>query len=221
MTTLLHLDASARLSRSHSRRLSLRFRDAWLARRPDDRILRRDLAAEPPPPVTEAWIAAAFTRPERRTPEMRRVLAVSDALVEELESADLVFAGVPMYNFGIPAPMKAWIDNVVRVGRTFGFDRSRPGVPYWPLLSGKRLVLLTARGDGGYDGPLAHMNHVEPHLRTVFGYIGITDVTSIAVEYDEFGDERLASSLTQAERAIDELVEAMTVAREQCEVRAA
>ena len=221
MKTLLHLDASARLSRSHSRRLSARFRDAWQARRPGDRILRRDLGLEAPPPVTEAWIAAAFTRPERRTPEMHRALAVSDALVDELETAEVIFAGVPMYNFGIPAPMKAWIDNIVRVGRTFGFDRSRRGVPYWPLLSGKRLVLLTARGDGGYDGPLSHMNHVEPHLRTVFGYIGITEVDTVAVEYDEFGDERLEGSLAEAESAVDALAASITEALTRPEGQAA
>ncbi|MFE0752675.1 FMN-dependent NADH-azoreductase [Inquilinus sp. NPDC058860] len=212
MTTILHIDSSARLGRSHSRRLSARFVEAWLARRPGDRVIRRDVGLEPPPPVTEAWIAAAFTKPERRTPEMRATLAVSDALVDELERADLIVAGVPMYNFGLPAQMKAWVDNIVRVGRTFGFDRSRPGEPYWPMLSGKRLVTLGARGDWGY-GPgerLAGLNHAEPHLHTVFRYMGITDAVSIAAEYDEFADERIRQSLQAAEAEIDRLVARMT-----------
>lgn len=212
MTTILHIDSSARLGRSHSRRLSARFVEAWLARRPGDTVIRRDVGLEPPPTVTEAWIAAAFTRPERRTPEMHAALAVSDALVDELERADLIVAGVPMYNFGLPAQMKAWVDNIVRVGRTFGFDRSRPGAPYWPMLSGKRLVALGARGDWGY-GPgerLAGINHVEPHLQTVFRYIGITDAVSIAAEYDEFADERIQQSLQAAEAEIDQLVARMT-----------
>jgi FMN-dependent NADH-azoreductase len=212
MTTILHIDSSARLGRSHSRRLSARFIEAWLARRPGDRVIRRDVGLEPPPPVTEAWIAAAFTRPERRTPEMHATLAASDALVDELERTDLIVAGVPMYNFGLPAQMKAWVDNIVRVGRTFGFDRSRQGEPYWPMLSGKRLVTLGARGDWGY-GPgerLAGINHVEPHLQTVFRYIGITDAVSIAAEYDEFADERIQQSLRAAEAEIDRLVARMT-----------
>ncbi|MGL4960550.1 MAG: FMN-dependent NADH-azoreductase [Inquilinus sp.] len=212
MTTILHIDSSARLGRSHSRRLSARFVEAWLARRPHDTVIRRDVGLEPPPPVTEAWIAAAFTRPERRTPEMHAALAVSDALVDELERADLIVAGVPMYNFGLPAQMKAWVDNIVRVGRTFGFDRSRQGEPYWPMLSGKRLVTLGARGDWGY-GPgerLAGINHVEPHLHTVFRYIGITDAVSVAAEYDEFADERIQQSLQAAEAEIDRLVARMT-----------
>jgi len=211
MTTILHIDASARLGRSHTRRLSARFVEAWLARRPHDTVIRRDVGLEPPPPVTEDWIAAAFTRPERRTPEMRATLTVSDALVDELERADLIVAGVPMYNFGLPAQMKAWVDNIVRVGRTFGFDRSRQGEPYWPMLSGKRLVTLGARGDWGY-GPgerLAGLNHVEPHLQTVFRYIGITDAVSVAAEYDEFADERIRQSLQAAEAEIDRLVARM------------
>lgn len=212
MTTLLHIDASARVTRSHTRRLSRRFVEGWLARRPGDEVIPRDVGVSPPPAVTEAWIAAAFTRQERRTREMNATLAQSDALVDELERADVIVAGVPMYNFGVPASMKAYIDSIVRVGRTFGFDRARVGEPYWPMLSGKRLVILSARGDHGYNEGqrLAAMNHVEPHLRTAFGYIGVTDVTSIAVEYDEFADGRVERSLREAEEAVDRLVARMT-----------
>lgn len=141
---------------------------------------------------------------------MRDALAESDALLDELLEADVIVAGVPMYNFGVPAGFKAYIDNIVRVGRTFGFDRSRPGLPYWPMLTemNKRLVVLGARGDFGYDPGerLSQVNHVEPHIRTVFGYLGIEDIRSIAVEYDEFGGERLQASLAQAEQHIQALV---------------
>jgi FMN-dependent NADH-azoreductase len=141
---------------------------------------------------------------------MSETLAESDALVDELLSADLIVAGVPMYNFNVPAQFKAYIDNIVRVGRTFGFDRSRPGAPYWPMLAenAKRLVLLSSRGDFGYDdGHNARMNHVEASVRTAFGYVGITDVHSLAVEYDEFADERLRASLASAEADVDSLVD--------------
>jgi FMN-dependent NADH-azoreductase len=122
-----------------------------------------------------------------------------------------------MYNFSVPAQFKAWIDNIVRVGRTFGFDRARGAIPYWPMLdgAGKRLVLLGARGDHGY-GPgqrIAHLNHTEASVRSVFGYIGITDIHEIAAEYDEFGGEQLAQSLRQAEQGIDELVQALSSRR--------
>ncbi|MCZ4304468.1 NAD(P)H-dependent oxidoreductase [Zoogloeaceae bacterium G21618-S1] len=222
MTTLLHIDASARAGRSgiepygsHSRRLTARFAARWREACPQDRIRYRDVGRQPPRPVSGEWIHAAFTPPAQREPWMDSVLAESDALVDELLAADVIVAGVPMYNFGVPAGFKAYIDNIVRVGRTFGFDRQRAGVPYWPLLKaqGKRLILVSARGDHGYGpgGRIAAMNHVEPHVRTAFGYIGITDVTSVAVEYDEFADERLEASLREAEQRIDACVDALRV----------
>jgi FMN-dependent NADH-azoreductase len=144
---------------------------------------------------------------------MHEVLAESDHLIDELISADLIVAGVPMYNFGPPAQFKAYIDNIVRVGRTFGFDRSRPGEPYWPLLAaqGKRLVILSSRGDYGYGkhDRIAHLNHVEASIETAFKYIGVTDFDSIAVEYDEFADERLKASLSKADADVDALVDGL------------
>lgn len=140
---------------------------------------------------------------------MTAVLAESDRLVDELLAADVIVAGVPMYNFGMPAPFKAYIDNIVRVGRTFGFDRAREGEPYWPLATdGKTLVILSSRGDYGYDPGerLEHMNHVEGGVSVPFGYIGITDVRSIAIEYDEFADARLQASIRAAEERVDALV---------------
>ncbi len=215
LSTVLHLDSSARPGSSaesrfgsHSRRLTSRFVQRWRAARPDDTIVYRDVGQEPPAPVTGAWIHAAFTAPHQREPWMQEALAQSDALVAELQRADLIVAGVPMYNFNVPAQFKAYIDNIVRVGLTFGFDRSRSGEPYWPLLTEqkKRLVLLSSRGDYGYASRIQHMNHVEPSVRTAFAYIGITDVHSVAIEYDEFADSRLQDSIATAEAAVDALV---------------
>ncbi len=217
MATVLHIDASARQGisgehphGSHSRRLSERFIQRWRIARPDDTVVYRDVALESPAAVTGEWIHAAFTPPAQRTPWMRQVLAPSDALVAELQQADLIVAGVPMYNFNVPPQFKAYIDNIVRVGLTFGFDRARPGEPYWPLLSEqhKCLVVLSARGDFGYGegSRLEHMNHVEPSIRTAFAYIGITDMHCAAVEYDEFADARLKASIGAAESSVDALV---------------
>ncbi|ERL51220.1 hypothetical protein BJB45_15065 [Halomonas huangheensis] len=141
---------------------------------------------------------------------MHEELSVSNTLIDELLRADIIVAGVPMYNFGPPAQFKAYIDNIVRVGRTFGFDRSRGAEPYWPLLanSGKQLVILSSRGDYGYQpgGRIGDRNHVESSIRTAFAYIGITDVHEAAIEYDEFADHRLRDSIGDAEAAVDELV---------------
>lgn len=216
MIRLLHLDASARSGRSdqhahgsHTRRLSARFIQRWREKRPGDPVAYRDVAASPPRPVSGEWIHAAFTPADERLPWMHEALYESDTLVDELIASDLIVIGVPMYNFGVPAQFKAYIDNVVRVGRTFGFDRARPGEPYWPLLAeqGKRLVILSARGDYGYDPGqrLAHRNHVEGGVATPLHYLGIDCVGSIAVEYDEFADDRLAASLQRAETEVDRL----------------
>ena len=220
MTTLLVLDASARPQSSathrfgsHTRRLTARFLSRWREVRPQDAVMQRDLSQNPPPPVTGDWIHAAFTAPEQREPWMREALALSDRLIDEVIAADVIVAGLPMYNFGPPAQFKAYIDNIVRVGRTFGFDRTRDGEPYWPLLAAqnKTLVLLGSRGDYGYDagGRIAAMNHVEASTRTAFAYIGITDVESVAVEYDEFADDRLAASIAKAERGVDGIVQCL------------
>lgn len=221
MTTLLHIDSSARPGRSgthrhgsHTRRLTARFVEQWQRLNPTTKVLHRDLGTQPPAPVTGAWIQAAFTPEHAREPWMREVLAASDALVDELLEAELIVAGVPMYNFAPPAQFKAYIDNIVRVGRTFGFDRSRNGEPYWPLLTEhrKRLVVLSSRGDYGYapGERIAASNHVEPSVRTAFAYIGITQMWSVAAEYDEFADQRLVASIARAESEVDRLVEELT-----------
>jgi len=218
MTRLLHIDSSARSGGSdtqahgsHSRRLSARFVRRWRELRPGDEVTVRDVGQHPPAPVTGGWIHAAFTPPDRREAWMRDALAESDALVDELLAADVIVVGVPMYNFGMPAQLKAWIDNIVRVGRTFGFDRTREGEPYWPMLadSGKRLVLLSSRGDYGYGHGerLEALNHVEPGVLTPLRYIGIAQAHTVAAEYDEFGGDRLRASLERAEGEIDALVE--------------
>jgi FMN-dependent NADH-azoreductase len=138
MKTILHHHASACTARSLTRRLSQLFVDAWLAHRANDRVIRRDLAADPPPHVTEAWIAAVFTPPDQRDAAMRTTLAWSDA--------------APMYNYGMLSALKAWFDQVIRVGRTFSFDLGRGDWPLEPILAGKRLVVLSARGEFGFAG---------------------------------------------------------------------
>ncbi len=219
---LLHIDTSARPGRSgtdphgsHSRRLSARFVARWRTLRPGDAVEHLDVGRQPPAFVDARWIHAAFTAPDRREPWMAERLAESDRLVDQLLAADLVVVGLPMYNFGVPAQFKAWIDNVVRVGRTFGFDRARGAVPYWPLLPpGKRLVLLGARGDHGYGpgGRIAHLNHAEAMVRTAFSYMGLTEVHEAAAEGDEFGGALLAESLGRAEAEVDAMVDALAAA---------
>jgi FMN-dependent NADH-azoreductase len=207
--TILHLDASARTARSLTRRLSQLFVDAWLSHRPDDRVLRRDLAADPPPHVTEAWIAAAFTPPDQRDATMWTTLAWSDAAIAELAAAKLIVLGTPMYNYGMPSALKAWFDQVIRVGRTFSFDLRRGDWPLEPIVTGKQLVVLSARGEFGFGpgGVREGRNQLDLHVATCAPLIGVADdaIHTIAIEYQEFGDERHALSLAEAEAAANAL----------------
>jgi FMN-dependent NADH-azoreductase len=204
MKTVLCINSSARIERSHTRHLTSLFVKEWQSLRPVDRFISRDIGVEPPAPVTESWIAAAFTPAPKRTSAMRDVLRLSDTLIDELIRADLILLGAPMYNFGMPAQLKAYVDQIVRVARTFALDVTNEKEPYKPLLTGKRMLVITSTGDGGYHsgGPLEQMNHLDPHIRTAFGFIGITDIDFIGVDYDEFSDSRVERSLSGAETAI-------------------
>ena len=218
MTSLLHIDSSARPGRagehahgSHSRRLSHAFVTRWLAARPGDEVACRDLGVAPPTPVQHEWIPSAFTPQAQRTPAQHSTLVESDELVRELLAAEVLVIGMPMYNFGMPAPLKAWVDNIVRIGLTFDFDPGRED-PYIRLLADRprRAVILTSRGSHGFDagGAQAALNHADTALRDVLAFVGISDVHTIAVEHEEEGGEALATSVAQALRKVDALADA-------------
>ncbi|MFV0456763.1 MAG: FMN-dependent NADH-azoreductase [Pseudomonas sp.] len=217
MTHLLHLDASARpglagkdAHGSHSRNLSQRFVSQWLSRSMQDSVIYRDIGQNPPSFIDHDWIASAFAPVERREPWMRDALAESDQLVDELIAADVLVIGTPLYNFSMPAALKAWVDQVVRLGRTVEVDETKPIDPYVPLLAERprHAVILAARGGVGFGvgGEMAHMNHLESSLATALSFIGITRIHQIAIEGQEVGGELLATSVAQAQRQVDELV---------------
>lgn len=209
MATLLHIDVSARKTRSLSRDLSRNFVETWRQQRPDDKIIHRDLGEAPPPATTEAWIVAAFTSPEARDAKQVELLSLSDTLIDELASADLIVLGTPMYNYGMPTALKGWVDQVIRVGRTFSFDLARGDYPLEPILANKTMVLLTATGEFGFEpgGIRDGMNHLVPHIRTIKHYLGVTDIHHVGIEYQEFGGERHAQSISSAHASISPLVE--------------
>ena len=223
MTTLLHLDASARpglaglhVHGSHSRALSARFVERWRHAAPGTRVLRRDVGQSPPAHVDHAWIEAAFTAPADATDAMRARLAESDRLIDELFAADVIVIGTALYNFGMPSTLKAWVDNIVRAGRTVDIDPSQAD-PYPPRLAepARTAVILAARGGHDQDpgGACAHMNHLEAHLRTALEFVGIRDVRCVAVEYQEAGGTLLQESVAAAQRAVDALVDQLVASR--------
>lgn len=212
MATVLKIDASARVTRSLSRSLTTAFTEQWLHSRPNDILITQDVGLNPPPAISEAWIAAAFTAPEQRTPDQQEVLKISDQLLEELEPASLIVIGTPMYNYGMPAALKAWIDQVIRVGRTFSFDLARGEHPIKPIVTGKTLVILSSSGEGGFElgGVHATMNHLDSHIVTASRLLGVSEHYVIRIEYQEFGDDRHQKSIQSAHAAIAGLVQQLT-----------
>jgi FMN-dependent NADH-azoreductase len=208
MAHLLHIDASPRAERSHSRTMTREFVEQWKLSHPGDTVIYRDIGRNPVPHVDEPWIAAAFTPPEQRTPELWEAIRISDQLVDEFLTADIYVIGVPMYNFSIPSTFKAYIDQIVRTGRTVGFEPNDAANVFKPLVLGKKMFIIEARGDSGFQpgGRYEAMNYHDPYLVTVFGFMGITDITFIHVENDEYGGQKLAESIATARTQIAQLV---------------
>jgi FMN-dependent NADH-azoreductase len=176
MPTLLHIDSSPLGDASISRHLSSEFVQNWKQANPDGKIVTRDLTASNLPPVNAGWVGAAYTPEDARTPAQRELLALSDTLIAELQSADEYAFGVPMHNFGIPSVFKLWIDQIARAGKTFSYANGTPE----GLLKNKKATFLIASG-GVYDPAtvMASFNFVESYLRTVFGFLGVTETTFI------------------------------------------
>lgn len=177
MTRILHLDSSARRHGSLSRELSRFYVDQVLAVEPGADVVYRDLAHEQLPLVSDEWVSAAFSPPDGYDANDRFALDRSDGLIGELLAADLVVVGAPVYNFSVPAALKAWIDLVARVGRTFVYGPD--GVPHG-LLGDKRVVVAASSGSGPRLLAAMGMDHHDSYLRGFFAFLGITDVQVVA-----------------------------------------
>ena len=177
MYRLLRVDSSPFPGEaSFSRQLTSEFVAQWHDSHPDGRVIERDLAKTQLAPVNAEWVMACHTPESSLTPEHRAVLTTSDQLIAELQAADEYVFGVSMHNFSIPSSLKLWIDQVARAGKTFSYEG---GVPAG-LLLGKKATFLVATGGVYEQGtPMAAMNHIEPQLRSVFGFLGVKDVTFI------------------------------------------
>ena len=196
---LLQIDSSARAG-SVTRRLTAKFADEWKMNHPTGGLMRRDLSTTPLPLITDDWNATRI-EPSKLSPSQRNYLSTSDALIEEVLAADIIVIGAPMYNFAIPSLLKAWIDQIVRIGKTVAYGpQGRQG-----LLGNRKVVVITARG-GAYEKctPRETFNFQEPYLRHIFGFVGLTDVTFIHAE-NQLG-EGAGPSLAAAAEQIGRLV---------------
>ena len=205
MTRILRIDASARTERSLSRKLGDQFIADWSALNSPTDVTLRDVGKTPPPIISENWIAAVFS-PDM-TPEQRALTRISDEFIAELAEAEMIVITTPMYNYGMPAALKAWFDQVVRINKTFTFDLARGDRPLEPILPGKPVVALTSCGEFGF-GP-GELNeggdNLVPHLRFASRYLGMSDFHHVGIEYQEFGDARHERSAAEANRAVRDL----------------
>jgi FMN-dependent NADH-azoreductase len=210
MHTILRVDASSRGAGSVSRTLGDYFEATWLDRNPRDRVIRRDVAAEPIGHIVERTIAGFYTPSGQLTDELRAATALSDLLIDEIQEADVLLLTVPMYNFSLPSALKAWIDHIVRIGHTFSYD----GTSFTGLVTGRRAYVVCAFGAGGYleGGSFAAADFVQPYLRFILNFLGIQDVRFFAVEGTVGDASTLGASTERAKREIAAAVAAASVA---------
>jgi len=191
MSTILVLTASPRGERSVSRTLTTNFARLWAQHHPQDTVLLRDIGA--------------FAPAEAQNAESKAAIAVSDQLVDEFLAADRYVFGVPMYNLNIPSTSKAYIDQIVRPGKTFAVGPNG----YEGLVKGKKALFITSSGGSYHPGtPFAAYNFQEPYLRAIFGFIGVTDIQFVVADSMNQGEDAAKLSREKAENTLKELAEA-------------
>lgn len=174
MPTLLVIESSPRGDHSMSRGLTAMFVAQWLQKNPQGHVIERDLMESNLPFVTMPWLGAYFAPPEQHTPEMKDLLRLSDELVEEILKADHIAIGTPVYNYNVPAVLKAYIDHIVRKGKTLGFAGEG-------LVHGKACTILMASGGSYTEGsPIQDRDIATSYLKLILKVIGIEDVTVVA-----------------------------------------
>ncbi len=197
MTHILRIDASARTHGSTTRELADQLEARLVEQGYGALVTRRDLGLNPPPLLNEAWVGANFTDAAERSDEQKALLAASEELIGEIEAADTIIITAPIYNFSIPASLKAWIDQVARARRTFRYTEAGPE----GLLKGKRAYIVFASG----GVPLgSEVDFASAYLRHILGFIGISDVEFIAAD----GHQKDRGAMARAATAIGALKQA-------------
>jgi FMN-dependent NADH-azoreductase len=198
MKTLLRLNSSVYSAEGQSTRLANRFVAGWCAANPDGAVITRDLALDPVPHLTAERFGAFLAKPHERTPEQQSVVDYSDALISELMRADVIVLGLPLYNFGVPSTLKAYIDHIARAGVTFKYTESGPV----GLLKGRKVYVFAARG-GLYAGTAADTQ--TPYIRQILGFLGLDDIEIIYAEGLAISPDAKDTALARAQAQIEQL----------------
>lgn len=194
---ILVIDSSPRTA-SLSRKFTKDIADKLAGQHAGATITHRDLAAKPLPHLTEETINAYYTPADKRSEPLKKAIALSDAAVEELKAADVIVIGAPMWNFNIPSGLKAWIDHVVRAGVTFAYGANGPQ----GLMTGKKAIVVVTSGGVYSKGPMQAMDFQANYLKSVLGFIGITDVSIVRAEGVSMGDAALSQAVAAAEAQV-------------------
>jgi FMN-dependent NADH-azoreductase len=200
MTQLLRIDSSSRVQGSHSREIADYFETAWLKKYPSDQVTVRDLVKTPLPHIADIAIAGFYTPKEQQTEAMKTATALSDELINELQSAEVLLLSVPMYNFSVPSSLKAWIDQIVRIGHTFAYD----GTNFTGLVTVKRAYVICAYGASGYTdgGAFSAFNFLEPYLRNLLSFLGIPEIQFFNLQATTADKTTLEENINQTQKAI-------------------
>lgn len=191
---ILQIDSSPLGDASVSRQLTKATVDAWRARYPQAELVYRDLVADAPEHLTAERLAVIkFGKDADLTPVQAAERALIDGIVEEFLSADVVVIGAPMYNFSVPTQLKAWIDRLAQAGRTFRYGETGPV----GLAGGRKVIVASSRG-GIYTAGLEALDHQEAYLRTVLGFIGVTDIDFVRAEGLGYGPEHRDRAVAEA-----------------------
>jgi FMN-dependent NADH-azoreductase len=196
---ILQINSSARREASHSTRLGNRIVERLRKADPETALTVRDLSHTPQPVLDEAALGALFSAPDQRTAEQAARVALDDAVIAELQAADVVVLGVPMYNFGVPSQLKNWIDAISRAGVTFRYTEKGPE----GLVKGKTVYVALTRG-GKYRNTPADTQ--VPYLKTVLGFLGMTDVHFVYAEGLALGPDAEQDAIASAYEQIEEAV---------------
>jgi len=198
---ILQINSSARSEGSFSTRIAKAVVERLRIDQPQAEVTVRDLGRAPHPMLEEATLQALFTPAEQRTPAQAERVALDDALIAEVQKADVLVLGVPMYNFSVPAQLKNWIDAISRAGVTFRYTEQGPE----GLLKGKKAVVVQARGGVHRNSPTDTMT---PYLKTILGFLGITEVEFVYAEGLSMGPEAEKNGLAAAYEQIEQAVSA-------------
>ena len=206
MARILRIDSSSRIQGSHSRELADYFQTTWLKHYPQDKVIVRDIIKTPILHITESTITGFYTPKEQLSSPLSQAIALSDELVDELQSVDMLLLSVPMYNFSVPSALKAWIDQIVRIGRTFAYD----GTNFTGLVTVKQAYVICAYGSSGFSEgePLATLNFLEPYLKQLFSFLGIKNVTFFNLEGTTADEATVTQNTAEVKQEIATIIQA-------------